>query len=95
MNKIIVAALVMAVSSCSFAGEATGGRAYKKSDHIVSVSFFTWFSPTKGQKAGPWRPIEGRENWGGKEHWKNQLRQTMRANVDTLWVHLIAGRDPA
>ncbi len=96
MNKTIFAALsLLLVAAPVFAGVATPGRAYKTDDHIVSVSFFTWFSPTRGQSGGPWRPIEGRENWGGKEHWKNQIRQTMRANIDTLWIHLITGRNPA
>lgn len=59
-------------------------------DKIVSTSFFHWFTPTSGQRIGPWRPLEGRENWDGSvEWWKGQIKQTMRANIDVLYVHLI------
>jgi hypothetical protein len=59
-------------------------------DPIVSTSFFHWFTPTSGQLIGPWRPLEGRENWDGSvEWWKGQIKQTMRANIDVLYVHLI------
>ena len=71
-------------------GLSTPGTDFAMDDPIVSTSFFHWFTPTSGQLIGPWRPLEGRENWDGSvEWWKGQIKQTMRANIDVLYVHLI------
>lgn len=63
---------------------------FSMEDHIVSASFFHWYTSEEGQKVGPWLPLEGRENWTGSvDWWKGQIRQVMRSNIDVLYVHLI------
>ncbi|MFA6426539.1 MAG: hypothetical protein WCW64_10225, partial [Phycisphaerae bacterium] len=63
---------------------------FNLSDHIISTSFFTWYSSTAGQISGPWLPLEGRSNWTGEPTWwKSQIKQVMAANIEVLYVHLI------
>ena len=66
------------------------GDGFLISDHIVSTSFFTWFSVDGGQQSSPWIPLEGRETWtGGVSFWKEFIKQVMAANIDVLYVELI------
>jgi len=68
---------------------AGAGRAYARTDRLVSATVFHWFGPTDGQLSGPWRPVEGRANWTGETpFWQTQIKQMMSANIDTLYVHL-------
>ncbi len=63
---------------------------FNSTNHLVSVSVFQWFTANGGQLSGPWRPVEGRSNWTGTtDFWRTQIKQTMAANVDMLYVHLI------
>ncbi len=63
---------------------------FKNASHIVSTSFFHWFAANGGQLTGPWRPLEGRQNWEGTATWwKTQIKQVMSANIDVINVHLI------
>lgn len=64
--------------------------AFEDSSHLVSATMFHWYASTGGQLTGPWRPVEGRENWTGlPPWWKTQIQQIMAANIDMLYVHLI------
>jgi hypothetical protein len=64
--------------------------AFTRNNAIVSTTFFHWFAANGGQLTGPWRPVEGRQNWEGTPTWwKTQLKQVMAANIDVLYVHLI------
>jgi|GEM_PF-3771940 len=68
----------------------TPAPTFDMKSRIVSTTVFHWYVPNGGQLTGPWRPIEGRENWTGEpEWWKSQIKQIMAANIDVLWVHLI------
>jgi len=68
----------------------TPASTFNMDSRIVSTTVFHWYVPNGGQLTGPWRPIEGRENWTGEpEWWKSQIKQMMAANIDVLWVHLI------
>ena len=68
----------------------TEGIPYDLYDNIVSTSVFHWYTAYGGQVSGPWRPLDGRSNWTGKvDWWKSQIKQTMTANIDVLYVHLI------
>lgn len=89
MRLYVIVCVVMFAADCH--GQLfTKGSDFAMDDPIVSTSFFHWFTPTSGQLIGPWRPLEGRENWDGSvEWWKGQIKQTMRANIDVLYVHLI------
>ncbi|KAA3614977.1 MAG: T9SS C-terminal target domain-containing protein [Calditrichaeota bacterium] len=70
--------------------QLTGFPSYLMTSHIVSTSVFHWYVPTAGQLDGPWRPVEGRENWTGQpDWWKTQIKQMMASNIDVLWVHLM------
>lgn len=72
----------------------TKGSGFSIDDHIVSTTFFHWYTSDEGQKVGPWPPLEGRENWTGSvQWWKGQIKQTMLANIDILYVHLIPQMD--
>lgn len=54
----------------------------------VTADLFTWFSARGGQRVANWTPREGRSAWdGGVHYWKDQLKQIMSANIDTLYVH--------
>src|SRR5437773_885352 len=71
---------------------AGAGRSFLHNDHIVSSTVFHWFTATTGQLTGPWRPMEGRENWTGEPaFWQNQIKQMMAANIDVIYVHLYDG----
>jgi hypothetical protein len=65
-------------------------------DRTVSTSFFLWYPTVGGQFTGPWVPIGGRQSWNANsaEWWKSQIKQTMMANIDILYVHLIPTNDP-
>jgi len=82
---------IVAISTICHAELFTKGRGgFSIDDPIVSTSFFHWYTADAGQKVGPWRPLEGRENWTGSvQWWKGQIKQTMLANIDVLYVHLI------
>lgn len=95
-NRIMsfVVLFVMALMVHCQAELLTKGGDFSIDDHIVSTSFFHWYTADAGQKVGPWRPLEGRENWTGSvQWWKGQVKQTMLANIDVLYVHLIAQMD--
>ena len=69
----------------------TDGRSYALNDRVVCTSVFHWYTSTGGQLIGPWRPLEGRSNWTGEpDWWRAQIKQMMAANIDCLFVHLIA-----
>ena len=68
----------------------TAGNSFSVSSHIVSTSFFTWFTVDGGQQSSPWIPLEGRESWtGGVDFWKEFIKEVMAANIDVLYVELI------
>jgi len=68
----------------------TPAPSFNMDSHIGSPTVFHWYVPNGSQLSGPWRPIEGRENWTGEtDWWKSQIKQIMAANIDVLWVHLI------
>jgi hypothetical protein len=68
----------------------TSASSFNMDSRIVSTTVFHWYVPNGGQLTGPWRPVEGRENWTGEpDWWKSQIKQIMAANIDVLWVHLI------
>ena len=82
---------IMTVSGPS---KATSAKPFDLDDHIISTSFFHWYTSTGGQMGGPWLPLEGRANWTGTtEWWKSQIKQVMLANIDVLYVHLIPHMD--
>src|SRR4051794_40409312 len=63
--------------------------------HIVSATVFNWFDANGGQRSGPWRPVEGRQNWTGDvAFWERQLKDMMDANIDLLYVIEIPDHDP-
>ena len=71
------------------------GRAFANDDPIVSTTVFHWYSPTPHQWRGPWRPLEGLAAWDGSTAWwKTQVKQTMAANIDVFYVHLIDSFEP-
>jgi len=71
---------------------STPAPSFSMNSKILSTTVFHWYVPNGGQLVGPWRPIEGRENWTGEVHWwKSQIKQMMAANIDVIWVHLIPG----
>ncbi|OQX78393.1 MAG: hypothetical protein B6D61_05695 [Bacteroidetes bacterium 4484_249] len=54
----------------------SAGNGFSVSNHIVSTSFFTWFTVDGGQQSSPWIPLEGRESWtGGVYFWKEFIKQ--------------------
>lgn len=72
----------------------SGDYNFKVADHVVGTSMFHWYTSYGGQVSGPWIPIEGRENWTGEvEFWKRMIKQTMAANIDVFYVHLIPHMD--
>ena len=95
-NRIMsfVVLFVMALTVHCQAELLTKGGDFSIDDHIVSTSFFHWYTADAGQKVGPCRALEGRENWTGSvQWWKGQVKQTMLANIDILYVHLISQMD--
>lgn len=65
-------------------------ESFSVSDHIVSTSFFHWYTSDGGQKISPWIPINGRESWTGNVlFWKTMIKEVMAANIDVLYVELI------
>ena len=72
----------------------TPNPSFNMADHVVSTSFFHWYSSTGGQLSSPWLPREGRPQWTGEsDWWKGQIKQTMMANIDMLYVHLYPGSE--
>ncbi len=68
----------------------TSSKPFALDDHIISASFFHWYTATSGQLSGPWLPIKGRASWTGRiDWWKTQIKQVMLANIDVLYVHLM------
>ena len=68
----------------------TPSKPFNLDEHIISTSFFHWYTSTGGQTIGPWLPIEGRTNWTGEtDWWKGQIKQVMRSGIDVLYVHLL------
>lgn len=66
------------------------GKSFSTASHIVSTSFFTWFSAEGGQQSSPWIPLEGRETWTGTvSFWMNFIKEVMACNIDVLYVELI------
>jgi len=72
----------------------TPNPSFNMADHIVSTSFFHWYTSTGGQLSSPWLPREGRPAWTGEpDWWKGQIKQTMMANIDMFYVHLFPGSE--
>ena len=68
----------------------TPSKPFALNDHIISASFFHWYTATSGQLSGPWLPVNGRASWTGTaDWWKTQIKQIMLANIDVLYVHLM------
>jgi len=83
-----------AASSHATTGLYTPNPSFNMADHVVSTSFFHWYTSTGGQLSGPWLPLEGRPAWtGNPDWWKGQIKQTMMANIDMLYVHLYPGSE--
>jgi hypothetical protein len=65
-------------------------RSFHLAGPISYTVVFHWFAARDGQLSGPWRPVEGRENWTGDvSWWELQILQIMRAQIDIILVHLI------
>src|SRR5438552_3576127 len=90
-----VASVLLSLSLPELAAQPAAGLfaprpTFNRTNRLVSVSVFQWFSANGGQLSGPWRPLEGRSNWTGTTNfWRSQIKQMMAANVDMLYVHLI------
>ncbi|MCK5853437.1 hypothetical protein KAH27_10455, partial [bacterium] len=70
--------------------KATSAKPFDLEEHIISTSFFHWYTATAGQLSSPWIASDGRENWTGEPGWwKTQIKQVMLANIDVMYVHLI------
>ena len=55
---------------------------------MVGTVVFHWFASNSGQMLGPWRPVEGRQNWTGEPpFWQRQIKDMMDANLDVIHVH--------
>ncbi len=68
----------------------TSSKPFDLDDHIISTSFFHWYTSNGGQTIGPWLPINGRARWTGEtDWWKGQIKQVMRSGIDVLYVHLL------
>ena len=68
----------------------TSAKPFDLEEHIISTSFFHWYTSTGGQLSSPWMASDGRENWTGESGWwKTQIKQLMLANIDVMYVHLI------
>ena len=92
MRNLLISLLLF--SAVSYAAKQakllTPAKSYELKEPIITTSFFHWLSADGGQMLGPWLPLEGRENWTGEtKWWKSQIKQTMRAGIDVLYVHLI------
>ena len=73
----------------------TPASSYTTTTRFVGTHVFHTFTPfntTTGvsfNAKGPWRPLEGREQWDGSvPFWKRQLKDIMDANIDVIFVHL-------
>ena len=78
------------LSPCGGSDLASPSSSYTLGDHTVATSVFHWYTSDGGQLTGPWRPVDGRDNWTGEPNWwKTQVKQMMSANIDILYVHLI------
>jgi len=93
LNRILIVIALMGgfiASSHAAPSLYTSSPSFDMKDKVVSTSFFHWFAATGGQLSGPWLPLGGRPSWTGEtEWWKGQIKQTMMANIDMLYVHLI------
>lgn len=87
---VMLMACILPATAQSVPPLYTQGRVYNITDHIVSASVFSWFATDDGQLSGPWRPLDGRQNWtGSSTWWQSQIKQIMMANIDVMWVHLV------
>ena len=89
---VLVVAAGFAVSRASADAPAlfVPGNVFTSESHYVSATVFTWYDGIGGQVSGPWRPVEGRQNWTGTPaFWETQIKQMMAANIDVMQVHLI------
>jgi hypothetical protein len=67
----------------------TAQQTFTSNTRYVTADLFTWFTASGGQLESNWVPLEGRSAWdGGVNFWKDQVKQLMAANVDTLYVHM-------
>ncbi len=86
----LVVSLAPMSASASDWGFSLPARQFISSDRLVSASVFHWYTATGGQLSGPWRPVEGRQNWTGEpDFWARQIKDIMDANIDLMYVHLI------
>ncbi|RLD11234.1 MAG: hypothetical protein DRI44_04055 [Chlamydiae bacterium] len=70
--------------------KATSSKSFALTNHIISTSFFHWYTKNGGQLSGSWLPRDGRASWSGESGWwKTQIKQVMLAGIDVLYVHLI------
>jgi ubiquinone/menaquinone biosynthesis C-methylase UbiE len=68
----------------------TEGDGFARLQTFVATTVFHWFTPTAGNRRGPWRPLGGRESWTGEEaFWRDQIKQIMMANIDAVYLHCI------
>jgi hypothetical protein len=92
-NPIVVLVCLAAPMSLASAQEwqfDLPGRDYLLTDRLVSTNVFHWFTSNGGQRTGPWRPVEGRQNWTGEpDFWVRQIKDIMDANIDVMYVHLM------
>jgi len=93
LNRIIAMLSVVGgfiASSSAVPSLYTPAPSFNKKSKVVSTSFFHWYTSVEGQVSGPWLPFEGRPAWTGEpDWWEGQIKQTMMANIDMLYVHLI------
>jgi len=93
MRGFLVGLIVSLTSMSAWASDYTfslPARQFISGDRLVSASVFHWYTATGGQLSGPWRPVEGRQNWTGEpDFWARQIKDIMDANIDLMYVHLI------
>jgi len=92
--KTLTVSILLLIASGSYGQEPdslmTGHPGFELSSHVVGTSMFHWYGAYAGQVSGPWIPIEGREMWTGDvDFWKRMIKQTMAANIDVYYLHLI------
>ena len=68
------------------------GYGFGRYQRFVGTTVFHWFTSTEGNVQGPWQPVGGRASWDGSvAFWRAQIRDMMLANIDAVYLHLIAG----
>ena len=93
--KLCCLLLLLISVTCFSQDLLTPDPPFSLNEHVVSTSFFHWYTTDTGQLSSPWLPIDSRTNWTGTaDWWKSQIKQVMLANIDVMYVHLIPAYEP-